>query len=171
VPPPPPHPPPTPHPRFARQVDVETSPDADTPRPCGVALLECMLERADRPVADALTSMAGNLQAQPLDPENILAREAVYRAIGECFVHLRQRVDFGAWYGSELRLILGETAGLTGLHGSILRARALWLIGVCGEELEPGPWAEAFSLTVHHVVLATLWWLSWLCLLQLHWSD
>ena len=24
---------------FARNVDVETSPDADTPRPCGVALL------------------------------------------------------------------------------------------------------------------------------------
>ena len=27
------------HRSFARNVDVETSPDADTPRPCGVALL------------------------------------------------------------------------------------------------------------------------------------
>lgn len=50
--------------RFARQVDVETSPEADTPRPCGVALLECMLERAQSPVAAALLAQAGALQVQ-----------------------------------------------------------------------------------------------------------
>lgn len=41
---------------------METSPDADTPRPCGVALLECMLERAKGPVAAALLAMAAQLQ-------------------------------------------------------------------------------------------------------------
>ena len=43
-------------------MDLETSPDADTPRPCGVALLECMLERAGKPVAAALLAMAAQLQ-------------------------------------------------------------------------------------------------------------
>lgn len=32
---------------FARNVDVETSPDADTPRPCGVALLVGVLPAAE----------------------------------------------------------------------------------------------------------------------------
>ncbi len=41
-----------------------------------------------------------------------------------------------------------------GLHGSILRAGALWLIGVCGGELQPAPWAEACALTVQHVAHA-----------------
>lgn len=41
-----------------------------------------------------------------------------------------------------------------GLHGSILRAGALWLIGVCGGELQPAPWAEACTLTVQHLAHA-----------------
>lgn len=91
-------------------------------------------------------------QAAQLSPENILMREGTYRAIGECFPHLRTKVgrlqlmyrvwrpcsssnaaavlpaavlkmsapllgcsqvDFGAWYASELRLILTSTE-LTG---------------------------------------------------------
>ncbi|KAL4857828.1 Importin-11 [Chlorella vulgaris] len=135
---------------FARNVDVETSPDADTPRPCGVALLECMLERADEPVAAALLAMAAQQQAAPLTPSNILVREGTYRAIGECFPHLRSKVDFNAWYSSELRLIL-HSSELTGLHGSILRAGALWLVGVCGAELQPAPWTDALGLVVQHV--------------------
>ena len=54
--------------RFARQVDVETSPEADTPRPCGVALLECMLERAQAPVAAALLALAAQLQVSRSSP-------------------------------------------------------------------------------------------------------
>ncbi|KAL4448640.1 hypothetical protein ABPG75_005859 [Micractinium tetrahymenae] len=135
---------------FARNVDVETSPDADTPRPCGVALLECMLERADEPVATALLAMAAQQQAAPLTPDNILLREGTYRAIGECFLHLRSKVDFNAWYTNELRLILQSTE-LRGLHGSILRAGALWLLGVCGAELRAEHWGQAFGLVVAHV--------------------
>lgn len=135
---------------FARNVDVETSPDADTPRPCGVALLECMMERNDEPVAAALLAMAAEHQAAALSPDNILLREGTYRAIGETFAHLRTKVDFGAWYQNELRLILQSTE-LTGLHGSILRAGALWLLGVCGSELQAQPWGEAFGLAVKHV--------------------
>ncbi|PSC67511.1 importin-11 isoform X1 [Micractinium conductrix] len=135
---------------FARNVDVETSPDADTPRPCGVALLECMLERADEPVAAALLAMAAQQQAAPLSPDTTLQREGTYRAIGECFTHLRTKVDFNAWYSGELRLIL-TSADMTGLHGSILRAGALWLLGVCGAELHAQHWGEALALTVTHV--------------------
>ena len=40
---------------------------------------------------------------------------------------------------------------LPGLYGDVLRARALWLVGVCGSELQPGPWGEAFRLCVHHI--------------------
>jgi hypothetical protein len=32
-------------------MDVESGPDADTPRPIGVGLLLCMLERGGEPVA------------------------------------------------------------------------------------------------------------------------
>ena len=43
-----------------------------------------------------------------------------------------------------------------GLHGSILRAGALWLVGVCGAELQAAPWGEAFALCVQHVAHADL---------------
>ena len=135
---------------FARQVDVETSPDADTPRPCGVALLESMLERSEESVASALVGLASALQAQPLTRESVLPREAVYRAVGEVFRHLRTKVDFGAWYAGELRMLL-TSAELTGLEGSVLRARALWLVGVCGEDLKPEAWGDAFGLAVQHM--------------------
>lgn len=43
------------------------------------------------------------------------------------------------------------SAAAPGLYGNVLRARALWLIGVCGGELQPASWAEAFSLAVQHI--------------------
>lgn len=45
-----------------RSTDVESSPDADTPRPCGLALLICMLERGPDTVAAALVALAAKLQ-------------------------------------------------------------------------------------------------------------
>ena len=42
--------------------DVESSPDADTPRPCGLALLLCMLERGPDTTAHALIALAAQLQ-------------------------------------------------------------------------------------------------------------
>lgn len=135
---------------FARQVDLETSPDADTPRPCGVALLECMLERAEGPVSGALVALASSLQAQHLTAEGVLPREAVYRAVGECFASLRSRVDFRAWYEGELRALLVPNL-LPGLLGSVILARAIWLVGVCGEELRPEAWGDAFALVVTHI--------------------
>ena len=38
-----------------------------------------------------------------------------------------------------------------GLHGAVLRAGALWLLGVCGAELGPAPWGEALALVVRHL--------------------
>lgn len=140
---------------FARQVDVETSPDADTPRPCGVALLECMLERSEETVASALVGLASALQSQTLTREGVFSREAVYRSVGECFTHLRARVDFEAWYTGELRMLL-TSEDLTGLEGSVLKARALWLVGVCGEELKTNAWGDAFTLAVQHMASADL---------------
>jgi hypothetical protein len=138
---------------FARQVDAETSPDADAPRPCGVALLECMLERAEEPVASALVGLASAVQGQQLTRETVLGREAAYRAIGECFPHLRSRVDFRAWYAGELRSLLGApgTERAAGPAEAVLTARALWLVGVCGDELQPEAWGEAFGVAVNHV--------------------
>lgn len=50
-----------------------------------------------------------------------------------------------------------------GLHGSILRAGALWLLGVCGAELRTEHWGQAFGLVVAHVthgdVVVSLPWL------------
>jgi hypothetical protein len=45
-----------------RSTDVELSPDADTPRPCGLALLLCMLERGPQAVAAELVGLASKLQ-------------------------------------------------------------------------------------------------------------
>jgi len=47
---------------YVRSMDVESSPDADTPRPCGLALLICMLERSPDNVAGALIALAAKLQ-------------------------------------------------------------------------------------------------------------
>ncbi len=140
---------------FARQVDLETSAEAQTPRPCGVALLECALERNEESVGVALVELAAKFQAGPLTRESVLPREAVYRAIGECFTHLKTRVDFGVWYSGELKMLLTSTE-LTGIEGSIMRARALWLVGVCGEDLPPRLWQDAFRLAVQHMESADL---------------
>ena len=49
------------------------------------------------------------LQAQAApSPAELLLREGTYRAIGEVYVHLRSRVNFPAWYASELRGLLAE---------------------------------------------------------------
>ena len=43
---------------FSRSMDVESGPDADTPRPIGVGLLLCMLERGGDDVVIALLQLA-----------------------------------------------------------------------------------------------------------------
>jgi hypothetical protein len=45
-------------------MDVESGPDADTPRPVGVGLLLCMLERGGESVAQALIQLATELQVR-----------------------------------------------------------------------------------------------------------
>ena len=47
-----------------RSMDVESGPDADTPRPVGVGLLLCMLERGGESVAQALLQLATELQVR-----------------------------------------------------------------------------------------------------------
>lgn len=47
---------------FVRSADLEASPDADTPRACGVALLLCLLERGGQTVSSAMLSLASRLQ-------------------------------------------------------------------------------------------------------------
>ena len=45
-----------------RSQDVETGPDADTPRPCGLALLLCMRDRGTENTEAALIGYASRLQ-------------------------------------------------------------------------------------------------------------
>lgn len=140
---------------FARQIDAETSPDADSPRPCGIALLECMLERSENTVSESLISLASTMQNQPITSDSLLLREAVYRAIGECFTHLRSKVDFKVWYENELGNILKVSeainTGLTSQQVDILKSRALWLVGVCCDELTSEAWVEAYTMSVQHI--------------------
>jgi hypothetical protein len=142
---------------LARQVaDVESSPESDTPIHCGVALLQCLLERSDENVTNSLLGMASQLQSQQkLTVDNILLREAAYRAVGECFLHIRHKVNFNDWYKNELRGILQQqqqdTLGGVFSHDNVIKARALWLIGVCGEELLTEAWDEAFTLAVQYI--------------------
>eukprot|EP00798_Chlamydomonas_sp_ICE-L_P011430 gene11430-17116_t len=88
---------------YARSMDVESGPDADTPRPIGVGLLLCMLERGGQPVVQALIGLAGSLQqVQPPTAEAVLMREACYRCIGEGYSHVSSHINFQHWYENEL---------------------------------------------------------------------
>lgn len=156
---------------FARQVDLETSLDADTPRPCGIALMEALLERNEPVVSEALLNLARSLQAQPLTVQTVLAKEAMYRTLGECYAHIRTRINFQAWYFSELRAHLAEEQQQVGLLqapigqteiesgvtvSAVMKARSLWLVGVCGDELGMEAWKEAYELSVRHIASSDL---------------
>ena len=113
---------------YVRAMDVESSPDADTPRPCGVALLLCMLERGGEGVAAVMAQLAAQLQAQPPSPTNLLLREATYR----CGPHLKfmaeglllgpLRVELGGCSSAAGAAALGHQAAAAGGH---LQVRSL----------------------------------------------
>lgn len=142
---------------YARSMDVESGPDADTPRPIGVGLLLCMLERGGEDVVAALLNLAQRMQnASPPTQETILIREACYRCIGEGFNHITDTISFQSWYVYELSPQLAARlpsflAGTQDLSSSVLQARALWLLGVCGQNLDPEHWCGAYQLVVQHM--------------------
>jgi len=136
---------------FAREVDLETSPDADTPRPCGIGLIECMLEHSPDHVRRSIISLAARVALNPPTTDDaVMGREAVYRIVGECFPHLKDVISFDQWYTNELKgVIAGTDAGVSSmspLSRSVLTSRCLWLVGVCSEEMSMMPFAEAFGL-------------------------
>lgn len=136
---------------FAREVDAETSPEADNPRPCGIGLLECMLEYSPESVRKSIMSLAQAVaQNSSASDDSVMAREAMYRVIGECFQHLRGVISFDQWYNNELKSIITGNdpilSSLSPFSKSILTSRSLWLIGACCEELLASSFAEAFLL-------------------------
>ena len=136
---------------FAREIDAETSPEADNPRPCGIGLLECMLEYSPDNVRKAIMSLAQMVaQNQSTSDDSIMAREAIYRIIGECFPHLKNTISFDQWYNDELKaIIVGNDPVLPALSPfskSIFTSRSLWLIGVCAEDLAVSSFSDAFNL-------------------------
>jgi hypothetical protein len=139
---------------FAREVDVETSPDADTPRACGIALIECMFDYSGEPTRNALLSLATYIiQSRSSADESIIVLEAIYRTMGECFQHLKGDISFDNLYQNELRSIFASpSARLSRFGDSVLKSRAIWLIGVCANELSPAFWPEAFGICVSHIL-------------------
>eukprot|EP00198_Chlamydomonas_reinhardtii_P012580 XP_001701917.1 predicted protein [Chlamydomonas reinhardtii] len=159
---------------YARTMEVESGPDADTPRPIGVGLLLCMLEHGGEAVAVVLLGLASALQQRAATPDALLMREACYRCIGEGFNHVSSHINFEAWYNAELAPLLTSNApppppqgasappppsplggGKIGPPGSeqvllasVLAARALWLLGVCGGELPAAALGGAYQLCV-----------------------
>lgn len=157
---------------YVRSLELESAPDADTPRPVGVGLLLCMLERGGEGPGRALIDLAARLQAQGdgAPAESLLMREACYRAIGEGFPHVSGLISFPAWYGAEIAPQLrdrvaaftapggggggggaGGAGGAGGVIMAVLQARALWLVGACCAELPREQWAEAYRLCVAHM--------------------
>jgi hypothetical protein len=141
---------------FAREVDIETSPDADTPRPCGIGLLECMLEYSHDQVQQSIMSLAHSVAEDvSVADQSIMAREAVYRIVGECFSHMRGAISFNQWYANELRMIIQGTDPKLGMLSdfsrSILVSRAIWLVGVCSEDLDSASFSEVFALCTNKV--------------------
>lgn len=141
---------------YLRSADVESSPDADAPRAIGVSLLMCMLERGGEDVARALIGLAARLQQQS-ERGALLLREACYRCIGEGFPHVSPYIEFAQWYAAELQPHLAAAAHsfLAGadvdIVSAVLAARALWLLGHCGQELEEQQWGQAYALTVQYM--------------------
>ena len=142
---------------YARSMDVESGADADTPRPIGVGLMLCMLERGGEDVASALLVLTQRTHAiSPPTEGSILMREACYRCIGEGYNHIMPVVSFGSWFESELspQLISRLPTFLQGtqqLSDSVLQSRALWLLGVCGHHLAIHQWCNAYELVVKHI--------------------
>ncbi|WIA23852.1 hypothetical protein OEZ85_013510 [Tetradesmus obliquus] len=146
---------------YIRSIEVESGPDADTPRPVGVGLLLCMLERGGEEVAQALINLTARLQAAGEgSPDMVLMREACYRCIGEGYSHVSNIVPFSQWYASELSgLLRSRLPAFLGTAGegspdiiaAVLQARALWLVGACGTELEREQWVDAWGLSVAHI--------------------
>ncbi|KAG1678184.1 hypothetical protein FOA52_016121 [Chlamydomonas sp. UWO 241] len=147
---------------YARSMDVESGPDADTPRPIGVGLLLCMLERGGDDVVTALLMLASRMQAvSPPTQESVLVREACYRCIGEGYNHVQGSISFQVWYENELRpQLVGRLpqllAGSQDLSSSVLQARALWLLGVCGQNLDAQQWCGGYQLLVRHMEVQDL---------------
>lgn len=141
---------------FAREVDMETSPDADTPRPSGIVLLECMLEYSPDNVRKSIMSFAQSIASNPSTLDDaIIAREAVFRIVGECFPHLKHDVSFEQWYTNELRGMIQCTDpvfnSISPFARSMLSSRAIWLVGICAEELPSQAWGEAFGICTHKI--------------------
>ena len=167
---------------YVLAADAEASPDADAPRPCALALVACLVDRGGGEAAQALLDLAAELQGAPTRgpgaARTLLLREAAYRALGECLCQpdLADRLDFGAWWASELRGLLEAGAAPGGVGGGggagggdggggeggdpeaaaslrfarrALVARAAWLAGVGALRLpSPALWAGALSALV-----------------------
>lgn len=149
---------------YIRSLELEAAPDADTPRPVGVGLLLCMLERGGEGPGRALIDLAARLQSQGdgAPPDVLLMREACYRAIGEGFPHVSSFISFASWYSAEIapqlrdRLPAFKTPGGANIIMAVLQARALWLVGACCAELPQQQWVEAYGLCVAHMSSADL---------------
>lgn len=90
-----------------------------------------------------------------------------HSCIGEGFNHVSSHINFAAWYNAELAPLLtatappppppgatapmppsGNSGGESGLLAAVLAARALWLLGVCGQELPVELMGGAYQLCV-----------------------
>ena len=75
---------------------------------------------------------------------------------------LSTQVNFAAWYQSELQPLLAmpldvlPLADAPPLYSAILRARAVWLVGVCGSDLPPAAWSQAYAHMAHHIAARDL---------------
>uniref|UniRef100_A0A7S3VSI4 Importin N-terminal domain-containing protein n=1 Tax=Dunaliella tertiolecta TaxID=3047 RepID=A0A7S3VSI4_DUNTE len=142
---------------YSRSMEVESGPDADSPRPIGVGLLLCMLERGGEPVVQALLGLAARLQVSGTpSTDALLLREAAYRCIGEGYNHVSQHFSFQAWFENELAPQLScrlqeFTTKMPDLIPAVLQSRALWLVGACGQDLPHEDWCKAFKLVVAHM--------------------
>lgn len=105
---------------FVRSGDVEASPDADTPRACGVALLLCLLERGGNVVAHTLMSLASRLQVNAATPLQVhLARAVLQAQLGCMYCRLS-----------------GMSASSSSQHLGRLQGLLCWNCHIVGHALE-----------------------------------
>jgi hypothetical protein len=80
---------------YVRSADVESSPDADTPRPVGIKLLLAMLERGEDPIAALLLEITVRL----------MVRHFFFPRLSSCFLRSAEHSLFhlACWLISAMR--------------------------------------------------------------------
>ncbi|GAB5365384.1 hypothetical protein AAMO2058_001053200 [Amorphochlora amoebiformis] len=146
---------------YIRRMDSECH-NADNlqPRATGIDLMIYLLGSNSETVKDCLLNLRSGLLGEDFSTvsgreggeklNKLFLRDACYRAIGELMAKIPTMMDPESWIREELMYML-QPENYNTYPQSVLKARAVWLLGVISYELSFEPWAEAFNMAVSSI--------------------